>query len=307
MEAYPGQATARDLDLVFHYNDISRSTRFVGVTGLDAQGFVTTAAINAVLKRLELPARCLPLPMGKIGPFQKIIDATKLAAVAVDPQHRGPILEIASGSEDAVKESEAADLIIRREDKWFAHNTLSHSAVSELESVMRTKNPSTTPLEGRIVMIVGPNALARAVAYGVSRKGGVPIIASRDPGAAQLAAQLFKCRHVQFEAIYSTMHDVLVVCSEEKEKLREKSRSGEAGVHGSYLKPGMTVMDLSAMPLKTRLLDDAEVRGCAVVSPRQVLLKQLEQQIKLITGKEPPEGVLVDAMNAAIGTDEHAA
>ena len=55
--------------------------------------------------------------------------------------------------------------------------------------------------------------------------------------------------HVQFEAIYSTMHDVLVVCSDERDKLREKSRSGEAGVHGSYLKPGMTVMDLSAIEM----------------------------------------------------------
>jgi shikimate 5-dehydrogenase len=165
---------------------------------------------------------------------------------------------------------------------------------------MRAKSASDKPLEGRVVMIVGPNALARSVAYGVSRRGGAPILASRDPGAAQMTAKLFQCRHVQFEAIYSTMHDVLVVCSEEKEKLREKSRSGEAGVHGSYLKPGMTVMDLSAMPLDTRLLDDAAFRGCAVVSPRQVLLAQLELQVKLITGKEPPDGLLQTMLDATL-------
>jgi 3-dehydroquinate dehydratase/shikimate dehydrogenase len=303
MEAYPGQPTARDLESIYHYGEIGRSTRFVGVTGFDAQGVVTVAALNAVLKSLDQPVRCLPIPMGKIAPFQKIIDAAKLAAVVVDNQHRGPILEISSDVEDAAKGSEAADVIIRREDKWRAFNTLWRSGLSALETVLRSKSPSDKPLEGRIVMIVGPNALARTVAYGVKRRGGVPIIASRDPGAAQLTAQLFQCRHVQFEAIYSTMHDVLVVCSEEKEKLRDKARSGEVGVHGGYLKPSMTVMDLSAMPLSTPLLEDAEVRGCAVVSPRQVLLGQLELQVKLITGHDAPAGVLADALSQALGVD----
>ena len=156
-------------------------------------------------------------------------------------------------------------------------------------------------------MILGVNSLTRTIAYGVKRRGGVPIIASRDPGAAQMAAQLFQCRHIQFEAIYSTMHDVLIVCSEEKEKVKDKSRSGEAGVHGGYLKPSMTVMDLSTMPRKSRLLDDAEVRGCAVVSPRQVLLGQLEMQVRLVTGKEVPREILEQALTTAVGDDAQSA
>jgi 3-dehydroquinate dehydratase / shikimate dehydrogenase len=304
MEAYPGQPTARDLDLVYHYKDIERSTRLIGVTGFDKQSFVTVAAFNAVLKALELPARCLPLPMGKIAPFQKIMDAAKLAAVVVDAQHRGPILEIPGEIEDAAKESEAADVIIRKDDKWHAYNTLWRAALSALETAMRSKSSGDKLLEGRIVMIVGPNAVARTLAYGVKRRGGVPIIASRDAGLAQMTAQVFQCRHVQFEAIYSTMHDVLVVCSEEKEKLRDKSRSGEVGVHSGYLKPGMTVMDLSDMPVRTKLLDDAEFRGCTVVSPRQVLLAQLELQVKLVTGKEPPPDVLANAVDQTTGSTE---
>lgn len=304
MEAYPGQPTANELESVYHYGAIGRSTRFVGVTGFEPQSKATVAAINAVLKDLDMPVRCLPLPMGKIAPFQKIIDAAKLTAVVVDPQHRGPILEISSEIEDAAQQSEAADVIVRKDEKWLAFNTLWRSALFELEAVLRTKAASDKPLEGRIVMIVGPNALARSVAFGVKRRGGVPIIASRDPGAAQLAAKLFQCRHVQFEAIYSTMHDILVVCSEEREKLHEKARSGEAGVHSGYLKPSMTVMDLTALPMQTRLIDDAQLRGCTVVSPRQVLISQLAYQVKLITGREPRDGILADALAQAIGPEE---
>ncbi len=304
MEAYPGQPTAQDLELVYHYKDIDRSTRFIGVTGFDEPEFVTVAALNAALKHLGLPARCLPLPMGKVAPFQKIIDATKLAGVIVDPLHRGPILEIAKEPEDAAKESEAADVIIRKDEKWLGYNTLWRAALSAVEATLRTRASSDKPMEGRIVVIAGVNALARTMAYGVKRRGGVPIIASRDAGAAQMAAQIFQCRHILFEAIYSTMHDLLIVCSEEKEKLRDKARSGETGVHGSYLKPNMTVLDLTALPRKTRLADDAEVRGCAVVPARQVMLSQLEMQTKLLTGKEVPRAVLEEAIDRVVVTTQ---
>jgi 3-dehydroquinate dehydratase/shikimate dehydrogenase len=302
MEAYPGQPTVRKLNEVYHYGDIEKGTRFVGVTGFDDLDIVTAAAINAAMKQFGMPVRCLPLPMGKVSLFQKIIDATKLAAVVIDPQHRGAILEIANEPEEAAKDSGAADLIIRKEEKWHGHNTVWLAAVLALESALRAKTNAVKPLEGRVVMIVGTNALARAMAYGIKQRGGVPIIASRDGGAAQMTAQQFQCRHVQFEAIYSTMHDIVVVCSEEKEKVRDKARSGEMGIHGSYLKPGMGVMDLTALPRKTRFLDDAEVRGCVVVSPRLVLIAQLETQIKLLTGKDVPrellENVLAETVRA---------
>ncbi len=303
MEAYPGQPTARELNAVYHYNDIDKGTRFVGVTGFGDLEYATVAVLNAAMKHAGLPARCLPLPMGRVALFQKIIEATKLAAVIVDPAHRGPILEIVSEPEEAAKESEAADLIVRKDDKWHGYNTLWRGAIAALEAALRTKADKENPLEGRIVMILGVNSLTRTIAFGIKRRGGVPIIASRDPGAAQLAAQRFQCRHIQFEAIYSTMHDVLVVCSEEKDKLKDKARSGEATIHGGYLKPSMTVMDLSAMPRRSPLLEDARLRGCAVVSPRQVLLAQFEMQVRTVTGKEVPRQVLEEALAATIGEE----
>ena len=304
MEAYPGQPTVQDLETVYHYAAINRSTRLVGVTGFTDLEFATVAVLNAALAHLNLPVRCLPLAMGKVPVFQKVIDAARLASVVVDPQHRGPILEIATEPEEAAKEAQAADTIVHTNEKWHGYNTLWRAAIAALEAAIQSKSQSDKPLQGRIVMIAGPNSIASTVAFGVKRRGGVPIIASRDANAAQLTAQAFGCRHVQFEAIYSTMHDILIVCSEEKEKLKEKARSGEAGIHSGYLKPSMTVMDLTAMPQKSTLLRDAHVRGCTVVSPRQVLLGQLELQIKLITGKEVPRAVLEEALTQTAGPEE---
>src|SRR5262249_34199405 len=113
--------------------------------------------------------------------------------------------------------------------------------------------------------------------------------------AAQQLAQALACRFVQFEAVYTTMHDVVIVCDDEAELA--KSRKGEAaGLHPGYLRPGMTVMDLTSTTEKTPLVREAQLRGCSVVTPRQLLLGQLELQTRLLTGKDVPPEVLDKAL-----------
>jgi shikimate 5-dehydrogenase len=94
------------------------------------------------------------------------------------------------------------------------------------------------------------------------------------------------------------MHDVLIVCDDEKEMA--KSRKADAGgVHAGYLKPSMVVLDLTAMLHKTPLVREAELRGCSVVTPHALLLDQIETQARLIAGKEVPRAVLAQAVPAA--------
>jgi hypothetical protein len=101
---------------------------------------------------------------------------------------------------------------------------------------------------------------------------------------------------VQFEALYSTMHDVLIVCDEEKEEV--KGRSGAAGVHPGYLKAGMTVLDLTAGLRTSPLLREAEARGCTAVPPRELFLDHVEAQTRLFTSRQPPSAVLAKALPA---------
>src|SRR5262249_32541213 len=107
-------------------------------------------------------------------------------------------------------------------------------------------------------------------------------IASLNKKSGQELAHSVGRRFILFEALYSTMHDVLVVCAEEKP---EDSRKHSGGVHAGYLKPGMTVMDLTATATASPLLQEARLRGCVTVSPRDLLLNQLDQQVRVLTGK----------------------
>jgi 3-dehydroquinate dehydratase / shikimate dehydrogenase len=292
MEAYPGQPTVNDLRQIYHYDAIGRATRFVGVTGFGARDQLSTAILNAGLAHLGLGTRCLPLGVGSIGLFRKIMDAVKLAGVVVGEEHRELVTGIATELEPAAAAAHAADLLVPKDKSWRGFNTLGGAALAALEGTVRKQTPSAEPLVGRMVMIVGANATARAIAAGVKQRRGIVIVASHHRDKALQLAQAVESRHVQFEALYTTMHEILIVCDEEREQTKAKAQAGEKGIHTGYLRTGMTIMDLTTGAQKSALLREAEARGCHVVSPREILREQLTAQLNLLTGKHVPPEVL---------------
>jgi 3-dehydroquinate dehydratase/shikimate dehydrogenase len=294
MEAYPGQPTIDDLTTIYRYRDIQKSTRFVGVTGFGEREVITTAALNAVFAQEQSAYRCLPMGVGDLKVFRKVMDAAKLGAVVVDADHQHDILSVGAEAHGAARTTQAADVLIHKGDAWHALDTAALSRLEALRHVVVQKFPGDNPFKGRIVVIVGLNAAARGLAAELQRQGANTVIASHRKKAGFALAQELGCRFVQFEALYSTLHDVLVVCEEEKPE--DASKPGGAGIHAGYLKPGMIVMDLTAAARKSPLLADAELRGCLIVAPRELLLQQIDQQARTLTGKPPDRKILEDAI-----------
>ena len=143
--------------------------------------------------------------------------------------------------------------------------------------------PGEAPLRGRVIMFVGTNGLSRVLATAAQRAGAIPIIADGDRQAAQALAQALGCRFILPEAVYTTLHDVLVRCD------------GTA-LHPGFLKPGMTVVDVMALPRGSGLLGEAEQRGCQVVSPRQLLVELVNRYLRALVGETVPGEFLLDVL-----------
>jgi shikimate 5-dehydrogenase len=294
MEAWPDQPTVEDLRDVYHYGAIEKGTRLIGVTGFGERDAATVAVHNAVLAHHKLPARCLPLGVGSVRLFRKVVEAVKLAAVVVDEENESTLMDIVGEAHSSAQLAQAADVLLHKGDRWHGHHTGCQAAVAALTAVLKAKSGADDPLKGRIAAIVGLGGLARALASELGRRGVSVILASHKKKAVQDAAQALGCRHVQFEALYSTLHDVLIVCDEEKEEF--KGRPGAAGVHPGYLKAGMTVLDLTAGLRRSTLVREAETRGCNVVQPRELFLDRLDLQERLFTGKQTPQEVLAQGL-----------
>jgi shikimate 5-dehydrogenase len=304
MEAYPEQPTVSDLENIYHYRAVERATRLVGVTGSTELATATIAGLNAAFAQTGGTVRCLPLEVGDLRLFRKVLEAVKLACAVIDEEHRESMREVALELDPSAERAGAADLIVPRGGSWQGYYAFDRAAATALESVLRERKPGDTPLAGRIVIIVGTNGLARAMAWRVKKQGGNAIIASRDKVAAQAMAQEIGCRHTQLDAVYTTLHDVLVVCAEEQRHARLKSHSGEVGLHAGYLKPSITVMDLTTLPRPSELLQGAAERGCPIVPPRCVLVEHVVQLAKLIAGKDAAVSEVQKAIDATLGEEE---
>jgi 3-dehydroquinate dehydratase/shikimate dehydrogenase len=302
MESYPGQPTVHDLEKVYHYREIGKTTRFVGVTGFSEQAPVMIAALNTGFAQLGLPLRCLPMPVGGLEMFRWVINAVRLRGVVVDEEQREKLKEVATELDADAKQAGVVDLLVGQEQKWTGYSLLGRAAVHVLEAALQA-GPKSQTLAGRTVVFVGTTPLARALAFLIQKRGGIPIIAARDRHAGTELAKAVEGRYIPFEGLYSTMHDVCLICSEEKLPAKGRSKSSE-GVHAGFLKPEMVVMDLTQMPRKSPLLREAQLRGCRVISPRRLLLEHLSLMLRMITGKEAPREAIKEILRSTIQDEE---
>lgn len=306
-EAYPGQPTVAELETVYHYRSIDRHTKLVGVTGVGERAYLNTALLNTAFAYLQKSIRCLPIQVGDIKLFRKIIEAAKLVGVVIEDEQQAALREVASDLDPEVVGTTlnagglpvelAVDLLIQPEHKrWEGAQTFANGAVLALETALQAK---ARKIEGSIVMIAGLTPVARSIARAVKERGGKLIFASHNRDEANKWSRMFGGRHAQFEAVYSTMHDVVVV-------------SRETGVEDdldkpvllpSYLTSGIAVMDLTDIPRETTLMREAKLRGCAVVSGQSMLVDQVRAQVQRLTGEAIPAEPLEKVLAGLISED----
>jgi 3-dehydroquinate dehydratase/shikimate dehydrogenase len=292
MEAYPGAPTISDLLHVYHYPVINSNTPLIGVTGLGERERATVAALNAAFAHIAAPVRCLPLAVGDVQQFVKIIEAFKLSGAVLAAEHRRAVVGMNPVLSEPAARLQSADLLLPRENRWHGHDTQVSATVKSLEETLKERNPGRS-LSGQMVLIVGNNPMAYALGRELKQRGCAVILTSHERKASHAAAQELGCRAIQFEALYTTLHDVLVVCEEYKEPGAVPRR--ELAVHPGYFHSGMTLLHLTSGMHKSALMLAAEARGSTVVKPHRLWLDQVELQAQRLTGQEIPRKVLEDA------------
>jgi 3-dehydroquinate dehydratase/shikimate dehydrogenase len=290
MEAYHEQFTVSDLETVYHYGSIDRSTPFVAVTGFGELQYVTVALVNAALARLGESDRCLPLEIGSNTLFRKVLEVVKAKGAVIDAGHQATVRELATELKPSARLAETVDFMTHEDGKWQGHFIYFRGVLAALEKTLRASEPvkggepEKGLLQERVILFVGTNGLCRVLATGAKQAGAIPIIAGSDKHAAQTLAQALGCRFVIEEAIYTTLHDVLVRCD-------------DTDLHPGFLKPGMTVVDATALPRASKLLEDAAERGCHIVLPQQVLVELVNRYLRAIAGETVPGEFLLEVLH----------
>lgn len=294
MEAHPGQPTALELDEIYDWNAIDAQTRFVGLFGFGTAESAAVRILNAGFRSLEQNIRCLPLRLGSLDRLDKMFDVLKLKSILVGPQLGTQLLPFAQHKEEAAEQAGYVDLLLQQQDGWHGYNVMWRNALQALEDRLGKQNSEDRPLDRRNVLVVGANATAQALAYGIQKRKGILSVTAPAEDRAKKVAEQFQCRHVPFGMVYDTLADVVLLTDPNIKIGHHKSE-----LNPSYLRAHMTVLDICRMPEETEFCSEARLRGCKLVEPNAVFVEQLATQFKSVTGKELPQ----EARGAAAATE----
>ena len=239
------------------------------------------AGIDAVYHAFDVP------PEG-LAAFMAEARRREVRQLAVSIPHKEAILEHVDDVEDEVRAIGAANTVTRRGDRLEAANTDWIGAVRALEERGGAK------LEGVRAVVLGAGGTARALVYGLRRRGARVHVLNRTVARAEaLARELAAEGAGPLEDLASLAPEILVNTTS------VGLGSDDSPVAAEAIPAGARVMDAVYEPERTRLLRDAEARGAHPLSGKWMLVLQGAEQFRRWTGREAPVDVMAAAFDEA--------
>ena len=146
-----------------------------------------------------------------------------------------------------------------------------------------------TDVAGKRVALLGAGGAARAIGYGLVTAGAEVNVYNRSlDKAEQLAGDLgLKVNGTLEQFSGAGGYDILVNSTS-----IGFNASAESPVHRDTIANIPIVMDAVFIPVKTRLLREAEIAGCITIPGVRMLLHQACGQVELYTGHDAPQEVM---------------
>ncbi|MFQ5956870.1 MAG: shikimate dehydrogenase [Candidatus Brocadiales bacterium] len=295
-ESAPGQLSVRELQDVYNFTKINRSTDIYGLIGNPVAHSMGPLLHNTCFREEKLNAVYLPFKVEDLPSFIngfKLLHSLNVRGYSVTIPHKEAILGLLDGLDPLARSIGAVNTVVNRDSKLVGYNTDSTAAAKVIEDGLAENGDS---IKGKKITIVGAGGAARAVAFGLRQKGAEITIVNRTEARAEALARDLGCHHRRLGELNKLDTEILVNCT----SVGMHPNIKETPVPKKVLRPGMWVFDAVYNPPETRLLREAAAKGCRVLGGVRMFVLQAAQQFELWTGRpaplEPMDGVIKDKL-----------
>jgi shikimate dehydrogenase len=213
--------------------------------------------------------------------------------------HKVEVIQHLDGLGESASLMEAVNCVVRRGDKLIGENTDGKGFVESLKPLI------TIP--GKKVVVLGAGGASRAICVELALAGASHItLLNRSAARGETLAKLLRERVKVGLAYESLTSDYKV--PEGTDIVVNATSIGlfpdvdaRIPLDVSTLKPGMVVADVIPNPPRTRLVRDAEARGCKVIDGLGMLVNQGVIGIRHWTGIDPDPTVMRKALEEVFG------
>jgi 3-dehydroquinate dehydratase/shikimate dehydrogenase len=152
-----------------------------------------------------------------------------------------------------------------------------------------------------VTLLLGAGGVARAIAYGLSRRGAKVVVTSRTRSRAEALAFKHGNEVVDWEARHKVNPDVLINCT----PIGMHPNVDESPFLKRHLKPSTLVFDTVYNPESTMLIKDARSQRCHVVTGVEMFVRQAWLQFKLFTDQEARPELMREVLKRETGAIKH--
>lgn len=300
----PGQLSFDHMTNVYRHNSIGPDSTVYGVIADPVGHSLSPQIHNAEFGATETDAVYVPfrVPFDTLGQFMEDAPRLGIRGLSVTIPHKEAVAKFLTKVDPAVKGIGAVNTVLFRNDDVLGYNTDYKAAMDCLENALGGVVPPGTPspLQNKKVMVLGAGGVARAIMYGLQRRGAHATIASRTRSRAQFLADTFGGKCVEWSARHVPA-DILVNCT----PVGMHPNVDESPFNKTSLKQNMIVFDTVYNPESTLLLKEARSHGCRIVTGVEMFIKQAQLQFFLFTGKEASEARMRETLRRAIGPNKY--
>jgi shikimate dehydrogenase len=197
----------------------------------------------------------------------------RLAGFSVTMPHKQEIMKYLESVDEDASRVGAVNTVVVKDGKLSGFNTDIDGAVEAVEE--------KTCLDGKKVLMIGAGGVARAIGYGVLKKGANLSIVNRTEEKGRKLADDLRCEFLRIKDVKWDDVEVLINAT----SIGMSPDTDQSPVDGEVLKD-MVVFDTVYNPSQTRLLKMAAENGCETVSGVEMFVNQAAKQFLLWTGKD---------------------
>lgn len=305
----PGLPSMEEVTRFFRVQEINADTKVYGVLGDPVAHSYSPALHNLMFRQTGLNALYLPfrVPRGELGESLQAFDRLPVSGYSVTIPHKEAAAALAVASDDRVRETGAANTLVKRADGFHAFNTDYEAALEGLRRNMPVEDGRRKEIKECGAMILGTGGAARAVAHALHRAGATPVyVVGRSADKTEKLAVEVHGKAVEWAARHNLNAEIAVNCT----PIGMHPNLDESPLHGGFLKPGMVVFDTVYNPEQTLLIKEAKARGCQTVTGVEMFVRQAAMQFELFTGQpadlESMRDILRRALSPLTYKDEQA-
>lgn len=298
-ELAPGQLSFDEMQNLYRYPRITRSTQVFGVVGDPIAHSLSPLLHNMAFQQEGLDCVYLPfrVPKDTLKETLREFEWLDIRGYSVTIPHKEEVLKFAQVRHEPAEDIGAANTLFKDPaGVWHAANTDYDAALQSIRLGLRRSAEGDESLDGRRVLLLGAGGAARAIALGLVRAGAGLTISNRTQDRAKKLAEELDCQYIQWENRGTVSAEILVNCT----PVGMHPNVDEIPFAANWLREGMLVFDTIYNPENTLLLKEARERHCRVVSGVEMFVRQAAAQFEFFTGRPAPLESMRDTLRRGI-------